>query len=73
MGTGLVHRRRTTLLMVLAVSMIVLAGTYAYAMSLDHWGDTAELVFVGVGMVTPVVGLLALILLVVNVVRTRRS
>lgn len=73
METGIIHRRRTTLLIVLAVSMIILAGTYAYAMSLEHWRDAQERVFVGVGMVMPAVGLLALVVLVADVVRARRS
>lgn len=73
METGINHRRRTTLLIVLAVSMIVLAGTYAYAMSLEHWGDTRAIIFVSVGMVAPAVGLIALVLLVADVVRARRN
>ena len=73
MQTGLILRRRTTLLIVLAVSVIVLASTYAYAMSLEHWGHTRELIFTSVSLLSLVVGLLALVLLVVDVVRARRS
>ena len=65
--------RRTTLLIVLGVSMVVLAGTYAYAMSLDHWGDTRALIFQGLALGSLIVGLGALILLVANVARARRS
>lgn len=67
------QRRRTTLLIVLAVSVIVLAATYAYATSLDHWGDTREVVFMSVSWVSLAVGLGALILLVADVARARRS
>jgi hypothetical protein len=67
------QRRRKTLLVVLGVSVIVLAGTYAYAMSLDDWGDTREVIFPVVSLVSLAVGLGALILLVVNVARERGS
>jgi hypothetical protein len=73
METRVDHRRRATLLIVLAVSVIVLAGTYAYAMSLEHWGDTRALIFLGLGWGSLAVGLVALVLLVADVVRARRS
>jgi hypothetical protein len=73
METGIAHPRRTTLLIVLAVSVIVMAGTYAYAKSLEHWGDTRALIFLGLGWGSLAVGLVALVLLVADVVRARRS
>ncbi len=66
------QRRRATLLIVLAASMIVLASTYAYALSLDHWGEAREVIFHGLGLASLVVGLGALILLVADVARARR-
>jgi hypothetical protein len=72
METWSIDGRRTTLLIVVAVSFIVLAGTYAYAMSLDHWGDTRAVIFIGLGWVSLAVGLVALVLLVADVVRARR-
>jgi hypothetical protein len=72
METRLDHRRRTTLLIVLAVSVIVLATTYAYAMSLEDWGDTRTVLFVGLGWLSLAVGVTTLVLLAVDVVRTRR-
>lgn len=73
MQKGIINRRRTMLLIMLAVSVIVYAGTYAYAMSLEEWGDTKATIFVTVSLVAPAVGLIALVLLVVDVVRARRS
>lgn len=73
METSIDHRRRTTLLIVLAVSAIVLAGTYAYAMSLEHWGDTRAIIFISVGWVSLAVGLVALALIVADFARARRS
>ncbi|MDQ3654133.1 MAG: hypothetical protein M3457_03495 [Chloroflexota bacterium] len=65
-------RRRTTLLIVLGVSMIVLAATYAYALSLEHWGDTREWIFLGLGWGSLIVGVGALSLLIVDIARARR-
>jgi hypothetical protein len=72
-GISINQRRRKTLLIVLGVSVIVLAGTYAYAMSLEDWGDTREVIFPVVSLVSLAVGLGALILLVANIARARRS
>jgi hypothetical protein len=74
METGITStlRRRTTLLIVLGVSMIVLAATYAYALSLDHWGDTREWIFMSLGWGSLVIGVGALSLLIGDIVRTRR-
>ncbi len=72
MDTGIDHRRRTTLLIVLALSVIVLAGTYAYATSLDHWGDTKTLIFTVLSLSSLAVGVGALILLVADIARSHR-
>jgi hypothetical protein len=72
-GIKINQRRRKTLLIVLAVSVIVLAVDYAYAMSLEEWGDTREVIFPVVSLVSVTVALGALILLVVNVAQERRK
>jgi hypothetical protein len=72
-GISIHQRRRKTLLIVLAVSVIILAVDYAYAMSLEEWGDTREVIFPVVSVVSVIVALGALILLVVNVAQARRS
>jgi hypothetical protein len=72
-GIKINQRRRKTLLIVLAVSVIVLAVDYAYAMSLENWGDTREVIFPVVSVVSVIVALGALILLAVNVAQERRK
>jgi hypothetical protein len=70
-GISINQRRRKTLLVVLGVSVIVLAVTYAYAMSLEDWGDTREVIFPVLTVVSVTVGLGALILLIADVARAR--
>ena len=73
MDAGTARSRRKWLLIVLGVSIAVLVGTAAYASSLESWGDTQEIIFTIVSFVAPTVALVALVLLIADFVRARRS
>jgi hypothetical protein len=67
-----VNRRRATSLIVLAVSIIVTASTYAYAMSLETWDDTLTLLVLALGWSSLALAVGALILFLLDLARARR-
>jgi hypothetical protein len=64
--------RRVRLLVVLGASVSIVLAMWAYAVSLDHWGDAQTVVFTVGGLVFPVVALGALVLLIADLLRMRR-
>ncbi len=73
MDASTARSRRTWLLIILGVSIAVYVGTAAYATSLESWSDTQESIFTIVKIVAPAVALVALVLLIADFVRARRS
>ncbi len=65
--------RRVRLLIVLGTCVAITLAMWVYAMSLDHWGDARTIVFTVGGLVFPVVGLGALVLLIADLLRMRRA
>jgi hypothetical protein len=53
--------------------MVILMALWLYAESLDHWGDARTLIFTVGTFVLGVVGLVALILLIADIVRERQA
>ena len=66
------RRRRVWLLAVFGACVAILAVTWAYAMSLESWGATRELVFNVVRYGCLAVGLGALLLLAADLIAARR-
>jgi hypothetical protein len=64
--------RRVRLLIVLGASVAIVLAMWAYALSLDHWGDARTVVFTVGGLLFPVVALGALVLLIADLLRMRR-
>ena len=64
--------RRVRLLVVLGACVAIVLAMWAYALSLDHWGGARTVVFTVGGLVLPVVGLGALVLLIADLLRMRR-
>jgi hypothetical protein len=65
--------RRVRLLVVLGASVSIVLAMWAYAVSLDHWGDAQTVVFTVSGLVFPVVALGALVLLIADLLRMCRA
>jgi len=72
MGAALFHRRRSRLLLVLGACMVTLIAMWTYAASLEHWGDARTVIFTVGPLVLGIIGLGALVLLILDVVRERR-
>ncbi|MDQ4042418.1 MAG: hypothetical protein M3118_01195 [Actinomycetota bacterium] len=73
MDANTYRSRRKRLLVVLGVCVATLLLIGAYAFSLESWGETLSVVFNIVGFVLVAVGLVALVLLVADLVRARRT
>jgi hypothetical protein len=73
MDVGTYRSRRVRLLVVLGASVSIVLAMWAYAVSLDHWGDAQTVVFTVGGLVFPVVALGALVLLIADLLRMRRA
>lgn len=67
------HRgRRVRLLVVIGASVAIVLAMWAYALSLDHWGDVRTVIFTVGGLLFPVIGFGALVLLIADLLRMRR-
>jgi len=64
--------RRVRLLVVLGACVAIVLAMWAYAVSLNDWGDAWTVVFTVGGLVFPAVGLGALVLLIADLLRKRR-
>ena len=68
------HRsRRVRLLVVFGASVAIVLALWAYAVSLDDWGDARTVVFTVGGLLFPVIALGALVLLIADLLRMRRA
>ncbi len=72
MGTARSHARRPQLLLVLGTCIVLLVALWIYAASLEHWGDARTVIFTVGPLVLGIIGLGALVLLILDVVRERR-
>ena len=64
---------RRTALAVLGTCIVLLVAMWIYAASLESWGDAQTILFTVVPFVLGAVGLGALVLLIADVIRERRS
>lgn len=65
------NRRRTTLLVVLGVGLIIASSSYVYVTSLENWGNTEALMSLALGWSSLAVAVAALVMVVVDVARAR--
>lgn len=73
MGAARSHGRRSRLLLVLGACVVTLVAIWIYAASLEHWGDARTVIFTVGPILLGAVGLGALIILITDVVRERRT
>lgn len=72
MGVDNHRSRRARLLVVLGACVAIVLAMWAYAVSLDHWGDVRTVIFTVGTLVCVAIGLGALVLLVADLLRMRR-
>jgi len=73
MDADIYRGRRVRLLVVLVASVAIVLAMWAYAASLDHWGDARTVIFTVGGLLFPVIALGALVLLIADLLGMRRA